>query len=284
LVLGVVAAQAGCGGNEPRQRADRTLVRFAGTKVPGTLYLMAGQDGLNADLYRARGSLGSVERLTRGGRISWVAAGGGRLVVADARGSGSDRVEELDPAAKRLLPGKLIDSAGQSPQLSRSGKLLYAVPQYTDKGGDAGEKVVEVARDGGKRTALRSPREVTAGWGPRERLAAVFGSSASIVVDPQGPGRTELRSGLRRVTDFETSVDDKVLALAPGLRIAILRAGQRPRVHRTGWGPLAWAPDGRAVLVVRGARVGLMSPDTGSVKEIGRTTGGRVFGAAWEER
>jgi hypothetical protein len=44
---------------------------------------------------------------------------------------------------------------------------------------------------------------------------------------------------------------------------------------------IGWSPDGRALLATRGHRLAVMSPEDGSVKEVGRTGGGRAFSAEW---
>jgi hypothetical protein len=56
--------------------------------------------------------------------------------------------------------------------------------------------------------------------------------------------------------------------------------GTHRRVFRTRWLPLAWSPDERRILVRKVPRVGLMSPETGEVQDLGRLPCGRVLLAA----
>ena len=87
---------------------------------------------------------------------------------------------------------------------------------------------------------------------------------------------------LDEVVDFDTSPNGRLYAVDAGNRIAFLGARGKWRVFRTAWREtLAWAPDGCSVLVARGARLGLLSPADGSVREVGRVHNGQVYGAAW---
>ncbi len=76
-VAGATALVGGCGSGESQRTGrstsskpgtpSRDAVTFEGGKLEGTVYLSAGRDSLNQDLYRARGSLDRAERLTKGG-------------------------------------------------------------------------------------------------------------------------------------------------------------------------------------------------------------------------
>ena len=57
----------------------------------------------------------------------------------------------------------------------------------------------------------------------------------------------------------------------------------RQRVFRTPWAPVAWSPDGRRILALRGHTLGVMSPKTGAVRVIARAGGGTIADAAWLE-
>jgi hypothetical protein len=258
---------------------------FEGSELGGTIYLMAGRDLFNADLYRARGSLDNVERLTRDGRISLVAAHDGVVVVATARGSGSDRLELANLSGGDALPGELIDARGHSPDLSRSGKLLYSVVKYEDDGAVAGDRVyVTEPRPGAeKRVVLDSRRSVHADWGPAEKVA-VFGDGGSeIRVGAGAPGERTIDPGLGRISYLETNDEDVMAVVGPGRGLAVVPPDGAPRQFESDWDPYAWSPDGRALLAVNKSkdRLGLMSPLDGSVDEVGRVSGGKVFQAQW---
>jgi hypothetical protein len=191
--------------------AAQTDLVFTGEPVLGTIYLQAGQSSLNAELYRTRGSLSAVERITKLGRVSMISALRDRLAVSNALGSGADRLELARLGRNPVLPGRLVDSAGQAPVYSPRGKLLFVRQRYTD----------------------RSVR------------------------------------GELYANDFKD-------------RIAQIGRDGKPRVLRTDWFVYDWSPDGSALLVGRrDRRLGLMSPVDGSVRELGRYTGGTVYAAVW---
>jgi hypothetical protein len=204
-------------------------------------------------------------------------------VVADARNSGSDRLEALDPSARHPLPGRVIDRYGQDPALSLGGKLIYQVPEYTRNGGDAGETLYLTGSAGGrKRVAFRSRRDFWGGWGPGERVAVVYDGSSRIMLDPGGRRQRTIVPGLRRVDVFQTNRRGEVFALgAPRRALSIVTPEGRARSLTTPWNALAWTPDGRSILAARRDRLGLMSPSTGSVRVIGRVSNGQVFDVAW---
>ena len=257
-------------------------IRFEGRELPGTVYLLAGEDALNADLYRVRGSLDRVERLTRNGRVSVVAAHGDVVVVSNARGSGSDRLEVANLEGGDALPGRVIDRYGQAPDFSPSGKLLYSVEQYTSDGGDAGTKTfVTRPRPGAKKRLLyASKRSTFTEWGPGERVAAHSYRAPTLVLDPDGPGRQVVNPGLGRWSAFETSNRGLMFFKGRG-RFAIVPPDGPTRRFESPWDLLGWSPDSRSLLATRGGRLALVSPEDGSAKDVGRVSGGKVFIAEW---
>lgn len=281
--IAIAALVGGCDSGEEQAQPPREPagVRFSGESLPGTLYLVAGPDELNADVYRVKGALSDARRLTWNGRVSAISASRGEVVVADARGSGSDRVEFLNLGARDALPGRLIDPRGQAPDLSPSGRLTWSVPRYGPQGGNAGTRVyVSDAGGAGRRIAFESPRDLFAGWGPGERLAVLIGQGPELLLDPGTPSRRELDPGLPRTLNFETARDGAVWALGRGA-VAIVPPGGRARRLRTPWLPLSWAPDGRSILAVRGRQLGLLSPADGSAREVGRVENGALLTAEW---
>jgi hypothetical protein len=276
----------GCSsGNEEEQPRTEPKgppsVRFSGESLPGTVYLVAGQDELNADVYRVQGELSEARRLTWNGRVSALTAQGSDVVVADARGSGSDRVELLNLGAPDALPGRVIDPRGQLPGLSFRGRLTWTVPLYGPEGQDAGTRVyVSDAQGRGRRVAYESPRDLSAGWGPGDRLAVLRGEGPELLLDPGTSTQRELDPGLPSTLNFETAPDGTLWTLGRGA-VAIVSPGGRSRRLRTPWLPLSWSPDGQSILTTRGGRLGLISPADGSVTEIGRVENGVLLTAEW---
>ena len=300
VVVGVVAAAlrvpggAQRSGDSPapgaKQMADRVAtVRFAGGPVRGVLYVLAGRDPNYADVYRLSGDPARARRLTTNGRLSTISAQPGRVVVADARGSGSDRAETLDLAAKGdALPGRLIDPAGQTPVLSRSGKVAYVVPQYGPNGSDAGTSLFVAPYDGGPkrlryraRTDLGSPT-----WLPGDRLAVIGdpeAAKAKVVLDPGTPRQRAVDPGLPRVSDLQANAAGE-LYVRNTRRLALLTPTGKRRGAPIDRRPVGWAPDGRRMLVVDGRELGLLDPDSGRVEPLLHTDGAPFGGASWVDR
>jgi len=274
-----------------RQRmADRAAtVRFAGGPVRGVLYVLAGRDPNFSDVYRLSGDPARARRLTTNGRLSTISAQPGRVVVADARGSGSDRTETLDLTAKGdALPGRLIDPAGQTPVLSRSGKVAYVVPQYGENGSDAGTNLFVAPYEGGPKRLLYRARSGLGSptWLPGDRLAVISdpeAAKAKVVLDPGTPRERAVDPGLPRTYDLQANALGDLFA-ANARRLALLSPAGKPRGAPIDRRPLAWAPDGRRVLVVDGRELGLLDPDSGRVEPLLHTDRPTIGSASWVER
>lgn len=293
-VCAIVAA--GCGrddaersGTTAGHRQGPPAVRFTGAEVPGTLYIAAGPDDFNADLYRVRGSVADAVRLTFGGRISSVSASPTGVVTSNARGSGSDRAEVLRVDGQRARPGRVIDPNGQSPSLSRAGQVAWSVVNYRADGTPVGTSIfVEPLRGGKRRLVRRSARALTAEWEPGDRLVVLSqpdierSDHARLLLD-EGDGRFRTVRLSMPVRGMLVGPDGTIMTGA-GERLDFLTAdGERIRTLRTAWDPIAWAPDGRSMLVTRGSRLGLLSPRNGQVRVLGRVAGGTVLTASWVE-
>jgi hypothetical protein len=249
---------------------------------PGTIYIQGGEDILNAELYRARGSLAAVERITDMGRVSSITAFRDRLAVSNALGSGSDRLELARLDRNPVLPGRLVDSAGRLPVYSPRGKLLFTRPRYAQSGEVIGTEVLVARTDGSRRHRVRRLREdADVGWGPGGRLAAVYGNRPRIVIDPRGRHERIVRVPLERIARLRTNVHGQMYAYdAEGNVVVIDRDGSKRRFSTIWTVVYDWAPDGSAMLVgTPDHRLGLMSPADGSVTEIGRFKG--IHQAAW---
>ena len=301
VVVGVVAAALLVPGGSQRsgdsqssgvrqRMADRAAtVRFAGGPVRGVLYVQVGRDPNYDDAYRLSGDPSRARRLTTNGRLSTISAQPGRVVVADARGSGSDRAETLDLAAKGdALPGRLIDPAGQTPVLSRSGKVAYVVPQYGPNGSDAGTSLFVAPYEGGPkrlryraRTDLGSPT-----WLPGDRLAVISDPDtpkAKVVLDPGTPRQRAVDPPFSGAYGLQASAAGE-LYVANARRLALLTRTGKLRGAPIDHQPVGWALDGRRVLVVDGRDLGLLDPDSGRVKPLLHTDGPTIGGVSWVER
>jgi hypothetical protein len=285
----VAAVMCGCGGDDD-ESPDKGGLRFSGGGIPGTLYLIAGENELNADLYRARGSLGDTQRLTVDGRVSWVTAQPGVVVTANARGGGSDRVETLDVSTTPARPGRVLDASGQAPALSRSRRVAYSVVDYRPDGESAGTTISVVGLDGGARRArYRARTDLTPEWLPADRLAVLSQPDlerphgARLVLDAGGRRQRVVDPGLPEATVLLASPDGTMLVGTGAGRAAIVAPDGARRFITSEWSPRCWAPDGRGLLAVRGSRLGVLAARDGRVRELGRITGGQLVSCAWTE-
>jgi hypothetical protein len=292
--VAAAAAVAGCGGSStsgersssPARSMKQQGLSFSGERVAGTIYVNAGQDQLNADLYRADGSLERVSRITRDGRVSIIAGSrDGRLAVANARGAGTDRLEfaALDRGGD-VLPGEVIDSSGQAPSFSPGGKLLYVKPRYAPDGGEAGYRYYVTDSRGGSKKAVWSSgdEQVLLDWGPGEKLAAVYGGKPTIVVEPGGPSERRIDVPLSSVTSFLVNRDGAIAARDESRRVAVVPPAGEPKVFATRGVPLAWSPDGKSLLLLsEGTRLDVLTIADGSIRRVGRVDNGEIYGAAW---
>ncbi len=291
--LAVLSALAGCGGgsDNPKPKPNpalRSELGLAGGRIPGTLYLLAGANEFNADVYRATGTLSHVERLTAGARVSWISAQPGAVVSANARGAGSDHVEALDLSRFPALPGRVIDQAGQVPDLSPSRQVAYSVVRYAPDGATRGTLIdVKSLTGGAKRTRYRSREDLSADWLPGGRLAVLsqpdldHPDRARLVLDAGGSGQRIVDPGIPHATVLLTAPDGTMYVGGGPGRAAIVSADGARHFIDTPWSPRCWAPDGHALLAVQGDRLGLVPATGGAARELGRITRGRVASCSW---
>jgi hypothetical protein len=296
--LVMVAGAAGCGGGSDGKKAPKKRPgpqtagqpRFSGGPIAGTLYLLAGPNQYSTDVYRARGNLASVDRLTTtvpGLSVSWITAQDDHVVVADARQGGTDQIEALHLARVPALPGEVIDSRGQSPALSSTGMLAYVVPQYAPDGGSAGTAVmVSDATGAGKHVVYRSRADLApTAWLPGGRLAVLERPEvrARLIIDPGRGDQRTIDPGVPEAFVMQANAAGAFVVAGRSGRLAIVSATGRRKLIHSPWFALCWSPDGGSILVSRGSEVGLMSPQDGSVRPLGRTDPSTtaIGGAAW---
>ncbi len=287
LVASLVLLVGGCDSDDPKQATkeepDQAAdVRFSGERIEGTIFFQAGKRDTDMDLYRVRGTLNNTKQLTRGGRISIMGGGGDVLAAANARGSGGDRLEQLNPASASPLPGRIIDASGQAPSVSPDGKIIYTVQQYKKDGGDAGATLYVAGRPGARRNLVyraRPGEQIDGAWGPEGKPTVLFRDKPTVLV-LEGPSRERRLDLGIKVFGLDLSSQGDVLARGDGRVVILTREGQR-RTFKSSWSPLAWSPDGRTILAIREHQLGLLSPKDGSVDPIGSVRGGRVNYAAW---
>jgi hypothetical protein len=287
-VIVLAVALAGCGGGAAKKPTPKAGLRLSGENISGTLYLLAGENEFNADVYRVRGSLDHVERLTVNGRVSWISAQPGAVVTANARSAGSDHVETLDLTRTPALPGRVIDPFGQQPELSPTRQVAYSVVRYGADGAATGTLIYVSDLNGShKRVRLRSRADLAPDWLPHERLVVLSQPNldrpnrARLILDAGSRGERTIDPGLPQATVLLVAPDGTMLVSGGPRRAVIISPGGARHVIDTDWSPRCWAPDSASLLAVRGNRLALVPAAGGPVRELGRATAGRIVSCAW---
>lgn len=231
------------------------------------------------DLYRQVGDgQARPERLTNlppGRNISWLTAGSGEVMVAEAR-DGSDKIS-------RVVGGRLerfIDDRVFAPALSEDGKLAYSLLRYEPDGaGSDTERWSIHVRDlntGSDLTVHESPKPLGGPrWMPDGSLAALetqvpdYNDNRVLVIAPDGQIRDP---GVPRTAKFLLLISSNGrIAIGESPAIAILDLSNPVTAPlRRGWLPLAWSPDGNSLLMSRGRQLGLVTPpELSTVRPIG---------------
>jgi hypothetical protein len=260
-----------------------------GAPLPAPLWVAAGPNQPNADLYLATGSLSRMQRRTWAGRISMLAPYEDRLVVSDARGRGEDRVEV--PALDRrgdVLPGTLVDDYGQAPHAGPDGRVIYSRIRYGDNGSVLGADVLEYNGTRRRRLARSGSTLVDATFGPRGDV--VFSSGRDGVLR-YGYGTARERrvdTGLPRIRSVSSNERGDVVALSlDRRRQALVRADGRTMMWNEpgGWQVNDWSGDGKLVLVTRGAperaEVGVADFGSTRVRVLGSIRKGALIGVTF---
>jgi len=288
-VLAAVAVLVGCG-SEQRPAPGPPAVRAVGdARLPGRLWLLAGPNVLNADLYEATGTLSHLRRRTVNGRVSMVAVRDGLVVVSDARGRGYDRVEVPDLRRRGdALPGRLIADDGQGPQFGRRGRLLFEAPQW-DSRGDVKATDVFVADPPAfrPRRALRAKGSgAWAAWGPDDRIALAFDRDHRARLNAGGEDERVVKTPLRRLQALKGAGDGVLFAFEyPLAKRAVMIRDGRAELLPAGWVPDQSLGDGSVVLVISAdrRRLGLMDARTKRVTQLGTVTSGVINAAAIDD-
>jgi hypothetical protein len=258
--------------------------------IAGTLLFTCGPTGTTSDAY-LKDPTGAVRRLTltpedQGVRdATWL---GDRVVTVGREFLDLLAVREVD--APPTSPGRLLErQIASSPAVSNSGVLAYT-RLSEGRRGRLQDEVVRVGPGGRKRVLARRRLIWDLFW-VRNRIFALSeigrpGRMELVEVSRKRPRTTPL-PGTRVGRLAATSTGRIAYSYRAGRRhrLAIMRLdGSRRRAFRTGWYPMAWAPDGSRLLVQSGgspADLGLMDPGTGEVQRLGRLDCGFMISAQW---
>lgn len=292
-VLALLFAAVACSDRSPAGVAAHPVP--ASISLPsGTLYLVAGERDIAADLYRVRSGDETVEQITRfapGPGISSLTAGSGHVIVAAA----PQRTDKIYRVVDHRLE-LLIDDRVFSPALSPDGRLAYSHLRLAAPRPDAAKTWAIVVRDldtGQERTVYEPslPTALSSGgaWGPdgsmlltqrdanhqRPRIVVLGPDGSSRPLDTQLPdpgGASWSRGGWVAVNDFTSAAAELVDPAS----------GERRRLPE-GWRARAWSPDGSSLLVSQDRRLGLVSlADVADVQPLGEAQF-PVHAAAWVE-
>jgi hypothetical protein len=279
---------AGCGSTDPRRPAsDGDNPWAALDRVPGSLLFACGPSTTSADVY-LKDPTGAVRRLTESPQnfgVSGMAWLGRQIAVVTTR-KGPEDLEVRDLDTPPAAPGKLVDRSSGSPAVSGDGELAYM-----RAGERRGRFAHEVVRTGGghRRVVTTLPTAWQLAWVGRRLYAqeeAPDGRVALVdVTNRRSHRRTRLKGNIGATAVSPTGRVAYTRIRRRSLSVTVMRLdGTHRRTFRTRWLPLEWSPDERQILVRKVPRFGLMSPETGEVRDLGRLPcGGVLLAAEWRE-
>jgi hypothetical protein len=228
--------------------AHNPSVTFTGAPVPGTLYMLAGPNGLDSDVYEVQASFAHVQRLTYTAGVGFggIAARYGRVIV-DApprNGVGNIRVLVIKDGAARL--GTTLARYGYAPALGPGGRYSYAAFD--------GENAIYIGRFGrrGARIVVRSRAElVDSAWSPSGELAVLEGTGrdARVIIGVGTAHPLTVTPRLRGLSEMKGCGPAGTIELeASGFRQGLLSSNGSVRILHTDWIPQCVSPNGRDVL------------------------------------
>jgi hypothetical protein len=283
--------------------ATVSLEAVPGPKPEGRFFAVLSAAGPNDDqLYEFRFSPPELRRLSPIRRVSAVGACKTQVVVTTAQEDidFTDQLQELKGQEFVPLEG-LGPVVALAPAVGPDCRVAYTVVDRTGPVTTAELRTWDPARKEGKTLFRTRPGDGTllgASWGPKGEVAVLRMApeapdppapgppgkgrpAAVIVVRPNGSS-FELDPGT--LDPVGVAWGKTMIAIGDGeARTILLRPTGGKRITVEAWRPLSWSPDGTALLVSdapTGRVIGLLDPDTASVKEVGRLTGS-VFDVDW---
>ena len=279
LCFWVLSAVASCSGSGPQAQVEpASPVATAPSAEPtgaadcplageSSTLLIAGQDALNASLFRFDLCSGRSEQVGDLSRYSDISAAGSRVVVSNAA-SGPDRIAALAPSGQlTALPG-LESPDGLSPEVDSAGRVAFV--QLTNDEKPFALRLLAAGR--GVKTLLTSAVPLSSpAFGPRGLVAVaadpdetIGGSGPTLLVllDPQTA--REISRAELPVPDAGALVWNEQARLIAVQDISgdqtLLVEPSSGRVLRKveGWSPRTITPDGTRLLLERAGRFGLL--------------------------
>lgn len=300
LVLALIAT--GC--SESRRTVDRATAggRCSLTATERTLLVAAGSSSNNASLFRVDLCSRTAHRLADTHRTSVVSAGGGFVVVANARG-GPDALYQLKDDRLVPLPG-IGSPMGMAPSVAPDGRVSYValgptsasayqLHVWTPPRGESAATDEVVFGSGQDAPALISS------WTPdgrlllalsRERAGRPAGRSRMLVMTSGGQVRRSVALTSRLVSQFlwtphQTVIVAETDATGAQRSGSVLRTSDFRPVGSTpkGWTVLAVSPSGRLILLTRQGRLGLADATARSpiVRQVQGISLGQVVSGTW---
>ena len=206
---GACASSSVCSSSRARSRRSRPAQTSPGRSTSRAARTSSTPSS-TAPAARSR----AVEQITDMGRVSAITAFRDRLAVSNALGTGSDRLELARLDRNPVLPGRLVDSAGQLPVYSPRGKLLFTRPRYARQRRSDRHRRLRRARrwlQAASRAArcARTPTSAGARAGGSPPCTATARGSSSTRAG--GIERT-VRVPLKRIARFRTNVHGQMYA------------------------------------------------------------------------
>ena len=257
----------------------------------GVIYVAAGPDAYNAELYEIRlGSTLCARRLTLRARVSDVTASDELLIASTARGLIGDRLEIFREGRFRSVP-HLGRPYVFSPTIAPGGRFL-AIDRPSGHNNRLHTIVVVDLRSGRRVPVFRTrqtrmaPGELA--WGPDRWIAFPLGQRTRrtiMVVSADGHARPIASTGwTSRIAWFPSRLIalSTPLAFREGRTIILDPAGATVAAIE-GWSAVTWSPDGEMLLVQRrDGALGAASAPGWEVEVLGPSPVGLIYSStAW---
>lgn len=262
---------------QPSTSTSPIVDRTAG--VEGVIYVLAGPNGFDLDLYRLELDPLRVSRVTTERRVSSIDGCATALFVS-APATLGDALFRLEADELKPLPG-LGKSHASAPAASFDcSRVAYSRNPDGNFRRSFSIRVWDVERAELDHAISGRKPLGDAIWGPRDSVTLITRGGDSFVTD--GEDRREIALPLRTAT-AKWSPGGTLAVSTRDLEVFVSNGSERFERVAQGWVVQDWSPNGRSLLLRRADRptLGLYRPGSDRVRVIARLGLATLFAAEW---